>query len=295
MSGPLAPASGLRARLYRTRLALAQAAARLHALPRRARLAALWLTAGATLALMFAGRLPQPAAYHGFADTVARLGIPNFTNVASNGAFVVVGVAALAWFWVERRRLLGTRCLDARELALYVILFAVAILVGAGSAYYHYAPTHATLFWDRMPMTLLAAALVSAFFAERFGGRTGLALFSALAISLPGTLVYWRMSGPDGADNVWPYLVGLNGALAVGALAVLLFPSPYTRSGQALVALALYAFAMLFDKVLDPWLYESSGRFMGGHAFKHLMAAFALFWLLWFMLRPRAPRRDARI
>jgi len=255
---------------------------------RRTRLAVLWTAAGATLLAVFAQRMKAPD-YNVFADQLTCLRIPNFTNVASNLAFVVVGVGALAWFWTERSRLLGTRFRDRTELALYASFFAAAILVGLGSAYYHYAPTNATLFWDRFPMTLAVAALTGAFVAERVGGRAGVAVCLALALFLPATLLYWRVSEAGGAENLWPYLAGLYGSLAVAGLMLVLFPSPYTHGGQALVALAWYALAMPFDKVLDGWVY-SLGGIMGGHAVKHLLAALAMFWLFWFMLRPRVPR-----
>ena len=263
----------------------------LRGLSRRTRLAVLWIVAGVTLVAVFAHRLRAPA-YNVFADQVTCLGIPSFTNVASNLAFVLVGVWGLAWLWTERSRLLGTRFRTRTELALYASFFAAAVLVGLGSGYYHYVPTNATLFWDRCPMTLAVAALTGAFIAERVDGRAGVAVAVALALFLPATLVYWRMSEAGGAENLWPYLVGLYGSLGVAALVLVLFPSPYTHGGQALVALAWYALAMPFDKLLDGWVY-SLGGVMGGHAVKHLFAAMAMFWLFWFMLRPRVPRAAA--
>jgi hypothetical protein len=260
----------------------------LRGLSRRTRLAVLWVAAGVTLAAVFAHRLRAPV-YNVFADQVTCLGIPNFTNVASNLAFVLVGVWGLAWFWTERSRLLGTRFRTRTELALYASFFAAAVLVGLGSAYYHYVPTNATLFWDRCPMTLAVAALTGAFVAERVDGRAGVAVAVALALFLPATLVYWRMSEAGGAENLWPYLVGLYGSLGVATLVLVLFPSPYTHGGHAFVAVAWYALAMPFDKLLDGWVY-SLGGIMGGHAAKHLLAALAMFWLFWFMLRPRRPR-----
>ncbi len=260
----------------------------LRGLSRRTRLAVLWIVAGATLLAVFAHRLRAPA-YNVFADQVTCLGIPNFTNVASNLAFVLVGVWALAWFWTERSQLLGTRFRTRPELALYASFFAAAVLVGLGSGYYHWVPTNATLFWDRCPMTLAAAALTGAFLAERVDWRAGLPVAVVLAFALPGTLVYWRMSEAGGAENLWPYLVGFYGSLGVATLVLLLFPSPFTHGGQAFVAVAWFAAAMPFDKVLDGWVY-SLGDVIGGHAVKHLLAALAMFWLFWFMLRPRRPR-----
>jgi len=258
-------------------------------LSHRARLALLWGAAGLAVAALFATRLPQPRAYHLFADTRTCLGIPNFTNVSSNLAFVLAGLAGLAWLGSQRGRLVGTRFLERRELYLYGAFFAAAIGVGLGSGYYHWAPSNPTLFWDRLPMTLVVAALAGGLAAERFGGRTGVAMFVVLALFLPGTLVYWRASEAAGAENVWPYLAGLNGTLAVVALMVLLFPSRYTQARHVLIALVLYAVAMLFDTLLDQWFF-SLARIMGGHAFKHIVAALSMFWLLWFVLRRRVPR-----
>ena len=267
---------------------VASPAGGLHGLSRRTRLAVLWIAGGATLLAVFAHRLRTPA-YNVFADQVTCLGIPNFTNVASNLGFVVAGLWALAWIRTERSRLLGTRFRTRAELALYASFFAAAALVGLGSAYFHYAPTNATLFWDRFPMTLAGAALAGAFIAERVDPRAGIVVAIALAVFLPATLVYWRMSEAAGAENLWPYIVGLYGSLGVAALVLLLFPSPFTHGSQAFVAVAWYAAGMPFDKVLDGWVY-SLGGIMGGHAVKHLIAALAMFWLFWFMLRPRVPR-----
>ena len=270
---------------------IASARGGLRGLSRRTRLAVLWIAGGATLFAVFAHRLRTPA-YNLFADQATCLGIPNFTNVASNLAFVLVGVWALAWFWTERTRLRGTRFGSRTELALYASFFAAAVLVGLGSGYYHWVPTNATLFWDRCPMTLAAAALTGAFIAERVDRRAGVIVAIALALFLPATLVYWRMSEAAGAENLWPYIVGLYGSLGVATLLLLLFRSPFTHGGQAFVAVAWYAFAMPFDKLLDGWVY-SLGGVLGGHAVKHVFAAMAMFWLFWFMLRPRVPRAAA--
>ena len=73
----------------------AAAGAGIEAARRRARMLAL---AGALLAIA-AFVLPpfaQPQAYHGFADQRGWLGIPNFGDVMSNLAFLVVGLMGLA-------------------------------------------------------------------------------------------------------------------------------------------------------------------------------------------------------
>jgi hypothetical protein len=264
------------------------AASGLRGLSRRTRLGILWIAGAVILLAVFAHRMRAPA-YNVFADQVTCLGIPNFTNVASNLAFVLAGVVALAWFWRERSRLLGTRFRSRTELALYASFFAAAVLVGIGSGYYHWRPTNATLFWDRCPMTLAGAALAGAFLAERVDTRAGAIVAVALALLLPATLVYWRMSEAAGAENLWPYLAGFYGSLGVATLVLVLFPSPFTHGSQAFVAVVWFAAAMPFDKALDGWVY-SLGGITGGHAVKHLLAGLAMFWLFWFMLRPRVLR-----
>ena len=54
------------------------------------------LTALAIAAALFLPAISQPPAYHDFADSRAMLGIPNFLDVTSNAAFLLVGAAGLA-------------------------------------------------------------------------------------------------------------------------------------------------------------------------------------------------------
>src|SRR5262245_20859037 len=166
---------------------------------------------------------------------------------------MLAGVVALAWFWRERSWLLGTRFLSRTELALYASFFAAAVLVGIGSGYYHWRPTNATLFWDRCSMTLAGAALAGAFLAERVDTRAGVIVAIALALVLPATLVYWRMSEAAGAENLWPYLAGFYGSLGVATLVLVLFPSPFTHGGQAFVAVAWFAAAMPVGPARGGW------------------------------------------
>jgi hypothetical protein len=98
-------------------------------------------------------RLPQPTAYHSFADQRSMLGIPNFTNVVSNAAFAVAGLIALAG--LARRKRDGEAGVDSPgETALFRIFYLSSVGVAAGSGLYHYAPSNLTLFWDRLPMAV---------------------------------------------------------------------------------------------------------------------------------------------
>ena len=120
--------------------------------------------------------MPQPLSYHAFADCRAIWSIPNFFNVVSNLPFLVGGVAGLAVIWNG-----GGRFIDRREQLPYLVFFLGALLTSLGSAYYHLAPDNPRLVWDRLPMTLGFAGLVSAALAERMDARFGLRCAVALA------------------------------------------------------------------------------------------------------------------
>jgi hypothetical protein len=63
------------------------------------RTASIWFLALLALAVTVAALalppLPQPPEYHQFADQRTLLGIPNFFNVFSNVAFLLVGAAGV--------------------------------------------------------------------------------------------------------------------------------------------------------------------------------------------------------
>ena len=121
--------------------------------------------------------LPQDQSYHLFADCRAVAGIPNFWNVVSNIPFIAIGAAGLWRF---------------RDNPATIVLFLGFFLTGIGSSYYHWNPSDATLFWDRLPMTLCFAAILAAVVEERVDAKAGKALlWPLLAIGI-FSLLLWR-------------------------------------------------------------------------------------------------------
>src|SRR5215472_17342126 len=104
------------------------------------------LTAISLTGLALLPKIPQDQAYHLFADQRTLIGIPNFWNVVSNIPFVAVGALGLARY---------------RNNIATIVLFLGVFMTGIGSAYYHWAPSDGTLFWDRLPMTVAFAAIFS--------------------------------------------------------------------------------------------------------------------------------------
>src|SRR4249920_3174345 len=106
--------------------------------------------------------ITQSKGYHGFADQRTVLGVPNFFDVSSNLAFLLVGLAGVVL------------CLADRALSLriaWLTFFAGVATVSAGSAYYHANPNNGTLVWDRLPLIVglmgLWAAILGEYASER--------------------------------------------------------------------------------------------------------------------------------
>jgi Ceramidase len=216
------------------------------------------LMAASLAALLLLPAIPQDQGYHQFADQRTLLGIPNFWNVVSNIPFVAVGAAGLWRF---------------RSDPATIVLFLGFFLTGIGSAYYHWDPNDRTLFWDRLPMTLAFAAILSLVVAERVNAKAGaVLLWPALAIGL-FSLLLWRWTG----DLRLYFWVQFFPGLAVLLLFVL-YPPKYTGTNYWIIALALYALAKVFE-FSDSAIY-SAGHLLSGHTLKHLAAAAACFALL---------------
>jgi hypothetical protein len=216
--------------------------------------------------------MPQPPAYHDFADSRRMLGVANFLDVVSNGAFLLVGVAGLVVAFLPR-----TRFATGAERVLYGVFFVGMILTAAGSAYYHLAPDNETLFWDRLPMTISFMALVAAQVAERISLRAGVILLVPMLLVGVGSVVYWRETERAGAGNVTPYGI-LQAFSVVVMLVIAMLPSRYTRGNDLYLVFAAYVAAKVLE-ALD-WQILEMGGLVSGHTLKHLAAAAAGYFVL---------------
>ena len=85
--------------------------------------------------------------------------------MVSNLPFIAIGAVGLLQF---------------HHNAITLVLFTGIFLTGFGSSYYHLNPNDSTLFWDRLPMTLCFAAILSAVVEERVDARAGAMLLRPL-------------------------------------------------------------------------------------------------------------------
>jgi hypothetical protein len=238
---------------------------------------------------LFLNPIPQDPAYHLFADARGWLGIPNVANVVSNAAFVVVGIVGLFVLYgkgIDR----GSDVL-ANSLP-YAVFFVAVVLVGAGSAYYHWRPDNRTLFWDRLPMTIGFMALTAAVIADRIHRAAGLRIFLPVLLALGiASLIYWSETEAAGRGDLRPY--GLVQFLPILLIPVIcwLFPrGRYTRGRYIAGMILCYGLAKLFE-LYDVAIYDLLGGWLSGHTLKHLAAAAATALVIPMWLAGRWPDR----
>lgn len=252
-----------------------------------------WLLAAITgifvVAALLLPAFPQPLSYHQFADCRTFWAVPNFFNVVSNVPFLIGGALGLAH--VVRG---GGRFVDPREQLPYLVFFLGAVLTCFGSAYYHAAPDNPRLVWDRLPMTLGFAGLVSAAIAERVDTGIGLrSLWPLLAVGLI-TTTYWYATERMGRGNLIPYAAFQAWSVAVIVLVVVAFPARrYTRGGLLAWAAGWYGLAKIVEG-FDLQVFRLLGGTLSGHTIKHVLASFAVFAIVR-QLRLREPVSVDRI
>jgi len=222
------------------------------------------ISASAAIGMLFVDPIPQDPAYHLFADTRTFAGIANGWNVLSNLPFVFVGLYGL---W--RYRSLS----EAKSEHGYLALCLGALLIGAGSSWYHLAPDTGTLLWDRLPMTIAFMATLSLLLDERVVPASNRSTLWPLLIAGAAAALYWAWTESIGHGDLRPYAVIQFLPLALIPLILVFFKSGYLSNAWLGSALALYVVAKSFE-FLDRQVYEIAT--LGGHSLKHVLAAASL-------------------
>lgn len=228
--------------------------------------------------------IPQDPAYHAFADRRPAGGIPNALNVLSNLPFLVVGLLGLTFLIRDRRAGRSTAFAPPEDRRPYWLLFLGVGLTGVGSAYYHWRPGNATLFWDRLPMTIGFMALLASVVGERISRRAGAWLLWPLVIAGAASTLYWHIGEQRGAGDLRPYGLVQFGSLVLVPLILAFFPTRYTGTRDLVIAIGWYGLAKIFEHV-DHGMLTLTG--VSGHTWKHLASAAGAYWLLRMLQRRR--------
>ncbi len=236
------------------------------------------------LAAAMVAPIPQPTAYHQFADQRDFFGIPNFFNVASNLALLVSGLAGVLFVFQSPNLLINRTFLVLSERTAYLVLFLSVIFTCFGSAYYHWMPDNERLLWDRLPIAIGITALLAITLSERISLKLGLQLLPWLVISGVASVWYWYWSEQQGIGNLNYYIVTQFYSLLLIILIGIFFPSQYTNASDMHYVIVLYGLAKIAES-LDQEIYNF-GQVISGHTLKHLLAALAVYWIVR-MLRRR--------
>lgn len=229
--------------------------------PRRAeRIAlALVLILGAASALL--PPIAQPQDYHQFADArVLALGrhtLPNAADVLTSLCFTAAGAAGLSCFLFAA---------PAQRLPLS-LFFAGLLLTGPGSAWYHLAPSDASLLWDRLAMSLAFAGAVGALATERLGPSAGLGWLLVWLLGGGLSMAVWTQTG-----DLRLYLIAQFGGLGVMLLWFRLPPA----TGMLGLPWGWLLLAYLIAKILetsDQAIWAVTNGLISGHPLKHVVAA----------------------
>lgn len=227
--------------------------------------------------LLLHGPIPQTKGYHLFADARTCLGIQSFGNVASNLAFLLVGVAGAWWCGAHMR--------GGARVAWWVFFVGVA-LTFAGSSYYHLAPDDDRLVWDRLPMTIAFVALFAALMSEHSSeGLEHRLLWLGLALGI-ASVCWWRFS-----DDLRLYAWVQGAPLLAIPFVVAMFPGRHTHRVYLLYGLGFYVLAKAME-FYDQGLFDLTAQFISGHAVKHLLAALAPLMLLLMLMRRRSTQAN---
>ncbi len=181
--------------------------------------------------------------YCNFADKRCICGIRNFGDVISNLAFIGAGVY-------------NSFTASINEVVIFnnsnIQLGLICILIGIGSTYFHWRPSLATLYWDRLPMIIGMAYIINYY--------TGLG-FQDLLLDGLFTLEFHKVMPGNNLSlyvefqmNMIIFLFWINGISW---------------------CLVLYILAKVFEDC-DEYVYLMTNRCISGHTIKHLLAGLAM-------------------
>ncbi len=206
--------------------------------------------------------------------------IPNGLNVLS--AFLIVGIGGywLRWIHTQHSPFINDRA-HCYELRIYSLFFALTILYGLGSIYFHITPNQASSFWLYLPANMTMMCFIAIIIADRINLRLG--LHSCVPFVFLGmiTVLYSRISQLHGIEDLrWPLLTYYLPSLITAAM-ILVYPKrkEIRKNGQKyLLAACLSLIFSYFMEFLDEAIHLISKEMMSGFFLKqiYLSAAFLL-------------------
>jgi len=231
----------------------------------------------AVTAMFFVPPIGQDPNYHNLSDHRSIAGVPNFGDVISNVAFLLVGVLGLLKLIQTHED--RSRFVQRQELIPFGVIFVGVIFISAGSAIYHWTPSNDTLLWDRLPMTLTFMGIFSMVVADRINVKAGVVLLVPLLAMGAASVVYWQVTERAGQGDLRPYaLVQFLPVLLIPVI-LGLFPARYSGTRYIVEMIGWYAVAKGME-FLDAAIWGWTGGWIAGHSLKHCAAAWGIYALV---------------
>ena len=230
----------------------------------------LLLTLVIITAMVVHGPIAQFAHYHDFADQTTRFGVSNGLDVLSNLPFLVIGV----WGLARLRSHAFAPALRAGWVG-YRLMLVGLILVALGSGFYHLHPDNARLVWDRLPIALVCAGLLSAVRAETRPGQINVTANAwAFSVFAAFSVAWWYLTGRHGEGDLRPYLLLQALPLVLIPLWQAAYDAPPADRRMFGLAMLLYVAAKVAE-MHDQQIFAALG-WISGHTLKHLLAGCAV-------------------
>lgn len=233
------------------------------------------------------GLLITPHDYHHFVDNRTALGIHNLMDVISNAPFLVIGTLMLRSSYFESQLKYKKENYDSLSL---IIISLGTLLVGMGSAYYHWNPTDNTLVWDRIPMAIVFSGVITYVIQklDLLPKQINIKKFelSYLLLSLSSVLIWYVGTL---LNHNW---LALYVFIQFGGMILLCYlaGSSYSIENKILLntilkVMLIYVLAKLTEHY-DGLIYHLDNEWISGHTIKHLLSVLALYvvYLDWFRL-----------
>ena len=221
---------------------------------------------GVILTFFLVEPISQDAVYHHFADNRIFFGIPNTLDVLSNIPFMIIG----AWGILFTGKLLKKKLSNAPALH-YLVFFSGIMLTGLGSAYYHYAPSNETLFWDRLAITIAFTGFFCSVLSEMISSRASLVLISPLLFAAMGSVGYWIWSETLGRGDLRLYGLVQFLPMILIPLILIMYKRPENYLGYIVATMIFYGISKITE-LHDVQIFQLFGV-ISGHTLKHLLAA----------------------
>lgn len=234
------------------------------------------ILAALVASLLIADFLPPvklPVGYHNFADQRMLLLIPNFFDVASNIPFAFMGLYGVRFLTRVNRGFLPLNLLSKLP---FLGFFLSVIFIMLGSAYYHWSPTDASLFWDRLPIVIAFMCLFGGFLSDRLNSHFVTLFFTPCLILLALGALAWDLYRFEQGGDLRFYLLVQIFPIVILPIVCRLYPIGRLTTEKHLWQMIAWYGVSKICEFFDTRIFILTNETVSGHTLKHLAAAMAV-------------------